>query len=48
VLAAEAKGRLKVKVLEEEARLKILPAVPVAKVIAGPVAALMEVMAEER
>lgn len=39
-------GRLKVNTLVEEARLKMLPLVPVAIVIAGPVAALMEVMAE--
>ena len=48
VLVMEAKGRLRVKLLEEEARLKMLPAVPVAKEIAGQVAPLMEVIAEVR
>ncbi len=40
-----ANGRLKVKELEVEARLKMFPAVPVERVIAGPVAPLIEVMA---
>jgi hypothetical protein len=48
VLTEEAKGRLKVKLLEEEAKLKIVPAVPVDREMAGPVAPLMEVMAELR
>ena len=43
-----ARGRLKVKALEVEAMLKMLPAVPVAKLMLGPVAPLMEVMAEVR
>jgi hypothetical protein len=46
VMPLVEKGRLKVKTLVEEARLKMLPAVPVAKVMFGPVAVLMEVMAE--
>lgn len=38
---------LKVKRLELEARLKSVPDVPVASAIAGPVAALIEVIAAE-
>ncbi len=45
LLAMEADGKLKVKELEEEAMLKSVPAVPVAKKMAGPVAPLMEVNA---
>ena len=45
-LLMEENGKLKVKELEVEAMLKMLPAVPVAKVMAGPVAPLMEVIAE--
>ena len=44
VLTIEAEGMLKVKTLVEEEILKIFPAVPVAKLIAGPVAPFMEVM----
>ena len=45
VLTLDANGKLKVKVLEEEAMLKMLPEVPVAMAMAGPVAPLIDVMA---
>lgn len=46
VFTEEAMGRLKTKALVVEARLKIVPAVPVEIEIEGPVALLIEVIPE--